>query len=321
MAGVLCLSATPAIPSHTQLLSSVCVAVSSPQGLIMIVPTAVADEYASSLSTILTLSLVSTAAALAYLSSPILTSCYLVCSTLILVFLATLTNACAVSPTTVSVLVLTPVLCSMIFVSVVSLSRTTDTKMLTIAALLKVSVVVTMVQLNTLSQLSLTSTAPPLLVAVLLVTAPIDIRSFSLQIGLISLFLYLLAEGGGSSSSHSVILAYLIQYCLLSLLLVLLLSLASTVYSLSLSVILVMVVIGMPMTYYGLVKFLTSILLLSNTTVFNTSFPLFALLLGYRLLIRLLYSSNDGLQMVLTSLYLVPFIDFCRSFTNVFCFI
>lgn len=173
--------------------------------------------------------------------------------------------------------------------------------MLTVAALLKLAVVITLIQLNTFSQLSLLASVPPILMVALLTVAPVDVRSFTLQIGLMSLFLYLLAEGGGSSSSHSVIVAYLINYCLVSLVLLLLLSLVSTLYSLSLALILVMVVIGMPMTYYGFVKFLTSILLLSNTTVFNTSFPLFALLLGYKLLIRLLYYSNDGLQMATSS--------------------
>jgi hypothetical protein len=118
----------------------------------------------------------------------------------------------------------------------------------------------------------------------------------------VSLFLLLLAEGGGSST-HSVIVPYLINYCVLSLTLVLLLTVSSTLYSVSLVLILAMIVIGMPMTYYGLVKFLVSSMLLSNTTVFDTSFPLFALLLGYRLLIRLLYSSNDGLQLAITSYY------------------
>ena len=300
-AGVLCVSATPAVSSHTQLLSSLCVTISSPGGLILLTPTAVADEYASGLPSILTVALISTLAGLAYLSSPILTGCYLVCSTLVLVFLPALTCSFAVSPVSVSVLLLSPILCTLIFVSVTTLSRSTDTKMLSIAIFLKVAIVSTLVQMSTLAQLSLVASAPPLLMLVILVHSPVDVRSYSLQIGLVSLFLYLLAEGGGGSSSHSVISSYLIHYCLLSLLLVLLLSLASTVYSLSLSIILVMVVIGMPMTYYGLIKFMTSILLLSNTTVFNTSFPLFALLLGYRLLIRLLYSTADGLQMALTS--------------------
>lgn len=267
----------------------------------MVSPMAVADEYSTGLPTILVTALASTLAGLAYLSVPVLTGCYLVCSTIVLVLLPTLTCGFAISPVLVSVSLLTPVLCSLIFVSVTTLSRSTDTKMLTIAIFLKMAIVVTLVQLNTLSQVCLTGSAPPLLMVAILVHASVDVRSYSLQIGLLSLFLYLLAEGGGSSSTHSVIVAYLVNYCLLSLLLVLLLSLASTVYSIALTLILVMVVIGMPMTYYGFVKFLTSILLLSNTTVFNTSFPLFALLLGYRLLIRLLYSSNDGLQMALTS--------------------
>lgn len=249
----------------------------------------------------LSLALTSTLVALAYLSSPILTGCYLVCSTLVLVFLPTLVCSLSMSSLSASVLLLIPVMCGLIFVSVATLSRSTDTKMLTIAAFLKLAVVVTLIQLNTFSQLSLTASAPPILMVALLTVAPVDVRSFTLQLGLMSLFLYLLAEGGGSSSSHSVIIAYLINYCLVSLVLLLLLSLVSTLYSLSLTLILVMVVIGMPMTYYGFVKFLTSILLLSNTTVFNTSFPLFALLLGYKLLIRLLYYSNDGLQMATSS--------------------